>query len=249
MPLFTTKPVTIEAMQFGGRYTGDATAILDWMEQGGHWAAGDNEGGSGTLYIEMSAGTMIVKPGEWIIKGDGGEFYPCKPDVFAATYTGGAQATGQISDGYHTFDELYAHRTALFAALMRSNPGYAWWAPRHADGTSFPGYILAGIRTPEGHATYHLPESAIPLMPYDSDYRSGVEWDGHTAADVIKRLASLNPAPTAEGFHPSHEPIEGPTNEGKCCAKCGVQGKTLLGRDACRGFPHSKEEQLRARRP
>lgn len=159
------------------------------------------------------------------------------------------QGLGQVSDGYHTFDELYAQRTALFAALMRSHPEAAWWSHKHADGTSFPGYILAGIHTQEGHATYHLPESATPLMPYDSEYGRGPDWDGHTAADVIQRLASIEAAPNAEGFHPSHEAMKGPTNEVDCCAYCGVQARTEKAREVCRGFPHSHEEQRRARRP
>jgi hypothetical protein len=31
-------------------------------------------------------GVMKASPGDWIIKGVKGEFYPCKPDIFAATY-------------------------------------------------------------------------------------------------------------------------------------------------------------------
>jgi hypothetical protein len=83
---FRKKPVTIDAMQFGGRYTGEATEILDWMQAGGEWAAGDDEGGNGTLHIHTLEGTMAAQPGDWIIKGVKGEFYPCKPDIFAATY-------------------------------------------------------------------------------------------------------------------------------------------------------------------
>ncbi len=83
---FRKKPVTIEARQFGGRYTGDGRDILDWMGASGDWDAGDTEGGNGTLHIRTLEGTMTAKPGDWIIKGVKGEFYPCKPDIFAATY-------------------------------------------------------------------------------------------------------------------------------------------------------------------
>lgn len=41
----------------------------------------DNHG-----WIETLEGGHIVCPGDWIIKGVAGEFYPCKPDIFAATY-------------------------------------------------------------------------------------------------------------------------------------------------------------------
>ena len=36
--------------------------------------------------IETLEGTMWAQPGDWIIKGVQGEFYPCKPDIFEATY-------------------------------------------------------------------------------------------------------------------------------------------------------------------
>ena len=38
------------------------------------------------LDIKTLEGTMRASPGDWIIKGVKGEFYPCKPDIFAATY-------------------------------------------------------------------------------------------------------------------------------------------------------------------
>ena len=41
---------------------------------------------SGELYIPTLEGIMTAKPGDWIIRGVKGEFYPCKPDIFEATY-------------------------------------------------------------------------------------------------------------------------------------------------------------------
>ncbi len=38
------------------------------------------------LYIGTLEGTMAAMPGDWIIRGVKGELYPCKPDIFAATY-------------------------------------------------------------------------------------------------------------------------------------------------------------------
>ena len=38
------------------------------------------------LLIPTLEGDMLAQPGDWIIKGVQGEFYPCKPDIFAATY-------------------------------------------------------------------------------------------------------------------------------------------------------------------
>lgn len=39
-----------------------------------------------TLTISTLEGDMVASPGDWIIKGVAGEFYPCKPDIFEATY-------------------------------------------------------------------------------------------------------------------------------------------------------------------
>jgi hypothetical protein len=41
---------------------------------------------SGALFIPTLEGEMRADVGDWLIKGVAGEFYPCKPDVFAATY-------------------------------------------------------------------------------------------------------------------------------------------------------------------
>ena len=81
MAMYRKKPVVVEAMQFNGEWTGDATEILSWMGRGGEW---DNE--SYELKIHTPEGTMVASKGDFIIKGVAGEFYPCKPDIFSATY-------------------------------------------------------------------------------------------------------------------------------------------------------------------
>ncbi|HIE4798963.1 TPA: hypothetical protein ACXNDR_001620 [Serratia marcescens] len=99
---------------------------------------------------------------------------------------------GEISDGYHTFNELYAHRVRLFSTLMRAFADKAWWSFSGSDGEKWEGWILAGIATPEGDVTYHLPETEIPHLPEGTEIEVGKEWDGHTADDVLERLVSLN---------------------------------------------------------
>ena len=87
MPLFRKKPVVIEAMQFDGK---NGRAIERWaepfvvpspvLEPTSYNPTG--------VYLQIGTleGTMTAVPGDWIIKGVNGEFYPCKPDIFAATY-------------------------------------------------------------------------------------------------------------------------------------------------------------------
>lgn len=84
---FTKKPVTIEAVQWDGTKSGIAAIEVAFpgietctlssnlhREEVTHWRIRTLEDGH------------VVSPGDWIIKGVKGEFYPCKPDIFAATY-------------------------------------------------------------------------------------------------------------------------------------------------------------------
>ena len=61
---------------------------------------------NGSLFINTLEGRLEVSLYDWIIKGVAGEIYPCKPDIFEATYTEEGVYDGSVSDGYHTFDEL-----------------------------------------------------------------------------------------------------------------------------------------------
>ena len=82
MPMFRKKPVVIEAMQFApvGSTGEDAEIIEQWC--GGKVTVEDGY----YLMIDTLEGQMKASAGDWIIKGVQGEFYPCKPDIFAATY-------------------------------------------------------------------------------------------------------------------------------------------------------------------
>ena len=77
---YRKKPVTIEAMIF----TGDnANEVAQWI---GGPDAEENWGRCDYWEIETEEGTMEARRGDYIIKGVQGEFYPCKPDIFSATY-------------------------------------------------------------------------------------------------------------------------------------------------------------------
>ena len=62
---------------------------------------------------------------------------------------------GEISDGYHTFNELYYHRMLLFSIICNQNKEIAWKSKLHDDGTMFDDYFIVGITTPKGDFTYH----------------------------------------------------------------------------------------------
>jgi hypothetical protein len=74
---FRKKPVVIDAIQFTGHNLFEVAQF-----------AGDTarRGPGGPVVIRTLEGEMTCSPGDWIIRGVKGEFYPCKPDIFAATY-------------------------------------------------------------------------------------------------------------------------------------------------------------------
>ncbi len=80
---FRKKPVVIEAMQWDGTVEG-VTPIIDWILDAGTVVASFTK--EGVLRIETLEGTMSASTNDYIIKGVQGEFYPCKPDIFEATY-------------------------------------------------------------------------------------------------------------------------------------------------------------------
>ncbi len=70
---YRKKPVVIEATQ--------------WFENGDHPAVVEASlSGMNVHLIETLEGDHLVSPGDWIITGVKGEHYPCKPDIFEATY-------------------------------------------------------------------------------------------------------------------------------------------------------------------
>jgi hypothetical protein len=93
MTKYRKKPVVIEAMQWDGTAAG-ATSIIDWSllyDANIRYRCGDLDGcdgmaGTHTLAVYTLEGTMLASAGDYVIKGVQGEFYPCKPEIFEATY-------------------------------------------------------------------------------------------------------------------------------------------------------------------
>lgn len=99
--------------------------------------------------------------------------------------------TGETSDGYHTFNELYHHRAVLFSVIVANYPDRAWKSKKHHDGTMYNGMFIVGIDTPDGQATYHY-----DVDPYWDMFKCRVldnapEWDGHTPTQAIERIGKL----------------------------------------------------------
>jgi len=90
--LYRKKPVVIEAVQWTGENLAEVISFTDGPPDtrthhaGMMWEQYVDLVAREGLKIFTLEGTMLADIGDWIIKGVKGEFYPCKPDIFAATY-------------------------------------------------------------------------------------------------------------------------------------------------------------------
>lgn len=82
---YRKRPVTIMAVRFDGSTT-HASAIQHWIATGDYINPGLRTADMRNLEIETLEGVMTAQPGDYIIRGVEGEFYPCKPGIFAQTY-------------------------------------------------------------------------------------------------------------------------------------------------------------------
>lgn len=143
--------------------------------------------------------------------------------------------TGDTSDGYHTFNELYHHRAVLFSVICNEHHDIAWKSKKHHDGTMYDGMFIVGIDTPEGQATYHY-----DIDPYWNLFRVkelelAPEWDGHTPGEAIRRIGTLTPpnepsllefdvVDTTTGKYPDWERIAREESWAKGLVYCDMDG-------------------------
>jgi hypothetical protein len=148
----------------------------------------------------MSKYTIIIPPGK-----------PCEVTERTGEITFEGEDL-QVSDGYHTMDELYEHRHALFLALCKIYDNYitplnsrvrCWKSKKHADGSEYEGWFILGMtvedvqpfnvkepKKPDYQISYHLPMKHWDLAKV-IERPTAPKWDGHTSQDVIHRLIKL----------------------------------------------------------
>ena len=97
---------------------------------------------------------------------------------------------GELSDGYHTFNELYYHRTILFSLFVNYHPEISWKSHKHFDGSMYDGYFIVGVTTPEGDYSYHCKLEYWDMFKVPEVDHSP-QWDGHKPEDIT-RLLSLS---------------------------------------------------------
>jgi hypothetical protein len=108
---------------------------------------------------------------------------------------GGLLKTGEVSDGYHTFDELYNHRNVLFVQLCKTwytlyPTANIWRSIKNSDGSMWKGWFIMGLGKEEGkQITYHLPIEFWEQTHFAETLDIGL-WDGHTSKEVLERLTN-----------------------------------------------------------
>lgn len=108
-----------------------------------------------------------------------------------------------ISDGYHTFEELYDHRISIFIALCKAivdkgaaqDAARVWRSKRHSDGELCFGtgtqYVLGIGKEAGEQMTYHIPIERWDETDFVQEIERAPEFDGHTSADVLARLKTI----------------------------------------------------------
>lgn len=95
-----------------------------------------------------------------------------------------------ISDGYHSYKELYQHRELLFSIICRLFSEKSWKSKAHADGSMDAGWFIVGITTDDGDYTYHYRIDDWDMFPV-KELENAPEYDGHTPKDITRLLSLL----------------------------------------------------------
>lgn len=146
-------------------------------------------------------------------KGNGDDYFKLEIDMEFTRYLSekrvdsiyrnvahiGAEEMGSVSDGYHTFDELYEHRIALYITLLRTIKAYGKQAEapqeiaqaRFIRFRHYIGWFCLGAEFPGiGQVSYHLPEHLWDKCDFAEE--GTWEFDEHTSKDVVERLAKIS---------------------------------------------------------
>lgn len=113
--------------------------------------------------------------------------------VVAGSVARMSDLTDGITDGYHTFGELYDHRRALTAALCKALTVDSWRSKAHHpdDGPMFEGgYFVVGINLPTGTITYHYKLSHWDDFAGVVELEHAPKWDGAPPDATVHRLLS-----------------------------------------------------------
>ena len=185
MAKYIKKPIEVEAVKF----VGDFASYNKVCEITGlnFEATSMNSCGVNSFVIDTFKGKLTVTPGDYVVKNNEGEIYLCKPDMFEKTYMR-RENIGEITDGSHSFDELYYHRMILFSIICNGCSDKACKSWKHNDNTMFDNYFIVGIDTPKGQYSYHYHKDYWDLFDV-KEIEFAPVWDGHQPKDVTRLLS------------------------------------------------------------
>lgn len=133
------------------------------------------------------------------------DFFLARIQASVDIYKAKGGSVKDLSDGYHTFDELYFHRMVLSSLIFNMYKDVSWKSKQHHDGTMFGDTnFIVGIATPQGQYSYHYDLEFWDLFDVP-EVEFAPEYDGHSPSD-IDRLFSLVPPITTRHELPQ-EPI------------------------------------------
>lgn len=95
----------------------------------------------------------------------------------------------KVSDGYHSFGELYFHRMILFSIVCKIFKKFSWKSKKHHDNTMYDNYFIVGIDTDEGQYSYHYHLDYWDHFCEIKELEKSTEWDGHTPDNIIRLLS------------------------------------------------------------
>ena len=104
---------------------------------------------------------------------------------------------GIISDGYHSFDELYYQRmmltkTVALAAINKFDEDTVYRSRLHSDGTMYKDFFIVVFNTPEGNFSYHYHMMYWGVFDFLKEVPNAEEFDGHTWKDVTRLQSFFN---------------------------------------------------------
>lgn len=88
-----------------------------------------------------------------------------------------------LSDGYHTFDELYEHRVILYLSICVLNKEKCFYKK------DYDSWFCVYLETDHGQISYHVPNKYLSIAEKHFTYSPNHKFDGHTSEKVLDRLS------------------------------------------------------------
>lgn len=209
MSTYFVKPYAFEAFQITKETRSDNSSWPGWLhdawqkdpsERGSVFPEGyPDSDGNDRLVVHTPSKRMVVQWGGYIIMNAAGDLFEVDEGSFVDEFV----KPEQLSDGYHTFEELYEFRKLYNAALFnewhkgkyfsdypRPEVFKSW---KHHDGNECfgGGWFIVVAVLPGGQISNHYKAEDWDLFKIPEVEKAKYPWDGHTSQDVVKRLKEI----------------------------------------------------------